>query len=89
MYLLWRAVRFWTVAGALLYTFTSLTPQVFHTSDWLGKHIQNESQRQAHTSSLAMLHKLTPNIYRAPSSSELLGAADQPHSIKEYHKDAR
>lgn len=89
MYLLWRAVRFWTITGALLYTFTSLTPQIFTISEWLDKHIQTDSQRQAHTAALAMLHKLTPNTYRAPSPSELLGAADQPRSINEYYKDAR
>ena len=90
MYLLWRTLRFWSITGALLYTFTSLTPHVFNLGDWLGKHLQDDNERQAHTAALAMLHRLSPTLtYKAPPTAELLGAADQPASIQEYYKDAR
>ena len=91
MYLLWRAVRFLTITGALLYTFTSLTPQIFSTSDWIGKKIQTASQRQVHTAALAQLRG-AGNLFgdqQAPAPAELLGSADQPRSIKEYYRDAR
>ena len=87
MYLLWRALRFWTITGALLYTFTSLTPHIFSAGDWLGRHFQTTGEKEAHTAALAMLHRLSPTTYKAPPTAELLGAADQPASIQEYYKD--
>jgi len=90
MYLLWRTLRFWSITGALLYTFTSLTPQVFSASGWLGKHLQSDSQRQTHAAALAQLR--AGNLFggqQAPAPAELLGSADQPRSIKEYYRDAR
>lgn len=76
MYFLCRTLRFWTITGALLYTFTSLTPHVFSVGDWLGRR----------------LHQLRAGNFwggqQAPASAELLGAADQPASIQEYYKDA-
>jgi len=88
MYLLWRALRFLTIIGCLIYTLTSLTPHIFDLGNRFGLNLQPDSQRQAHAAALAMLHKLSPNTYRAPVPTELLGSADQPANLQEYYKDA-
>lgn len=89
MYLLWRTLRFWSITGALLYTFYSLTPHFFSVGDWLGKNLQTDSQRQTHAAALAQLR--AGNLFGgllAPAPAGLFGSADQPASLKEYYKDA-
>lgn len=89
MYFLWRALRFWAIIGCLIYTFTSLAPHIFTAGDWLGRHLQTDNQRRTHAAALAMLHKLSPATYKAPTPTELVfGAEDQPRSTQEYYKDA-
>lgn len=90
MYLLWRTIRFWTIIGCLIYTVANLTPQILSIGDWLGHHLQKDSQRQTHAASLAKLR--AENLFggqqtQAPKEL-LLSNSDQPVSIQEYYKDA-
>lgn len=90
MCLLWRTLRFWSITGALLYTFTSLTPHIFNLGNRLGRHLQTDGQRQAHATSFAQLRagSIWGEHQQPPATTELLGADDQPASLREYYRDA-